>query len=83
MGELIVNDEILNKVEKKTKVKKETIIELAKKLSNGNMKDEATIKEVINTLSKATGKPVSDETTDKIIKTIQADKVPNNVDKMF
>ena len=83
MGESIVNDEILNKVEKKTKVKKETIIELAKKLSNGNMKDESTIKEVISTLSKATGKPVSDETTDKIIKTIQADKVPNNVDKMF
>lgn len=83
MGESIVNDEILNKVEKKTKVKKETIIELAKKLSNGNMKDESTIKEVISTLSKATGKPVSDETTDKIIKTIQADKVPKNVDKMF
>lgn len=78
-----MNEEILKKVEKKTNVKKETIIELAQKLSSGNMKDEATLKEVIGTLSKATGKPVSDDVADKIIKTIQADKVPNNVENMF
>ncbi len=78
-----MNDEILKKVEKRTKVKKQTIIDLAKKLSNGNMKDEATINEVIDTLAKATGKSVSDETKSKIIKTIQDDKVPDNVDKMF
>ena len=74
---------MLNRVEKKTKVKKETIIDLAKKLSNGNMKDESTLREVIDSLSKATGKSVSNETKDKIIKTIQEDKVPGNVDKMF
>jgi len=79
-----MNDEILNKVEKKTKVKKETIISLAKKLSSSeNMKDTNTLKEVIDTLSKATGKPVSKETTDKIIKTIQDDKVPKNVENLF
>jgi len=75
-----MNDEILKKVEKRTKVKKQTIIDLAKKLSNGNMKDEATINEVIDTLAKATGKSVSDETKSKIIKTIQDDKVPDNVE---
>ena len=78
-----MNDEILKKVEKKTNVKKETIVELARKLSQGNMKDEATISEVIETLSKATGKPVSDTTKEKIISTIKEDKVPGNVDKMF
>ena len=78
-----MNDEILSKVEKKTNVKKETIIDLAKKLSSGNMKDEATLKEVISALSQATGKPVSDDTANKIIKTIQEDKVPGNVEKMF
>ena len=78
-----MNEEILNKVEKKTNVKKDTIIELARKLSNGNMKDEKTIREVIDSLSKATGKKVSTETADKIVKTIQEDKVPNNVEKMF
>lgn len=78
-----MNDEILKKVEKKTNVKKETIIELARKLSQGSMKDEATIGEVIETLSKATGKSVSDATKEKIISTIKEDKVPGNIDKMF
>ena len=78
-----MNEEILKKVEKKTKVKKQTIMELAEKLSNGNMKDEATINEVIDTLAQATGKKVAPETKEKIIKTIKEDKVPNNVDKMF
>lgn len=78
-----MNEDVLNKVEKKTKVKKETIIDLAKKLSTGNMKDDATLREVIDSLSKATGKPVSEETKEKIIKTIQNDKVPGNIDKMF
>lgn len=78
-----MNDEILKKVEKKTKVKKQTIIDLARKLSSGNMKDEGTLNEVIDTLAKATGKNVSQETKDKIIKTIKDDKVPTNVDKMF
>lgn len=78
-----MNDELFSKIEKKTKVKKETIISLAKKLSNGNMKDADTIKEVISTLSKATGKPVSHKVSDKIIKTIQEDKVPDGIEKMF
>lgn len=78
-----MNDEILKKVEAKTKVKKQTIIDLAKKLSDGNMKDEGTLTEVIDTLAQATGKKVSPETKEKIIKTIKDDKVPNNVDKMF
>ena len=56
---------------------------LAQKLSNGNMKDAKTIKEVIDELSKATGKPVSSDMSDKIIKTIQEDKVPNGIEKMF
>lgn len=47
------------------------------------MKDEKTLREVIDTLSKATGKKVSDEQKNKIINKIVSDKVPNNVEKMF
>jgi len=71
------------KVEKKTKVDKNTIVSLAKKLQNGNMKDEATLNEVIDTLSAMTGKKVSDEKRKKIISKVVNDKIPNNVDKMF
>ena len=47
------------------------------------MKDENTLRSVINTLSKMTGKQVSKEREDKIIETIIDDKVPKGVDKMF
>ena len=61
-----LSDELFKKVEKKTKIKKDTIISLAEKLNNGNMKDEKTIREVISTLSQMTGKDVSKEKEDKI-----------------
>ncbi len=76
-------DNFFRKVEKKTKVDKNTILSLAEKLQNGNMKDENTLREVISTLSKMTGKEVSKEREDKIIKTIMDDKVPDGVEKMF
>lgn len=77
------NDDFFKKVEKKTKVNKKTILDLAEKLNNGNMKDESTIREVIGTLSKMTGKNVSKEKEDRIIDTILKDKVPKSIDKCF
>lgn len=76
-------DEFFKKVEKKTNVSKDTILSLAEKLQKGNMKDEKTLSEVIDTLSKMTGKKVSEEQKFKIIKKVVEDKVPNNVEKMF
>ena len=76
-------DEFFKKVEKKTNVSKDTILSLAEKLQTGNMKDEKTLSEVIDTLSKMTGKKVSDEQKSKILKKGVEDKVPNNVEKMF
>lgn len=78
-----LSDSFFNKVEKKTKVDKGTIIGLAEKLQNGNMKDEKTLREVISTLSKMTGKKVSKEQSDKIISKVIGGTVPNNIDKMF
>ena len=76
-------DNFFKKVEKKTKVSKNTILDLAAKLQNGNMKDEKTLREVISTLSGMTGKKVTKEREDKIVETIIQDKVPKGVDKMF
>ena len=76
-------DDFFKKVEKKTNVDKNTIISLAEKLQNGNMKDEGTLREVIDTLSKMTGKKVTEEQKEKIISKIVYDKVPKDVDKMF
>lgn len=78
-----LSDSFFNKVEKKTNVKKETILDLAKKLQGDNMKNEDNLRDVIKELSFLTGKNVSKEQEDKIIKTVIDDKVPNNLDSMI
>ncbi len=78
-----LSDDFFKKVEKKTNVDKDTILSLADKLNKGNLKDENTLREVIKTLSKMTGKNVSQDKEDKIVDTILKDKVPKNVEKMF
>ena len=76
-------DNLFKKIEDKTNVNKDTIINLAEKIKKNNFKDEKTIREVINDLSKITGKQISKEKEDKIISTIINDKIPKNIDKMF
>ena len=76
-------DSLFNKIEKKTNINKETIMNLANKIQKNNMKDENTLREVINDISNLTGKQVSKEKEDKIINTIMNDEIPNNIDKMF
>lgn len=76
-------DNFFNKVEKKTNVSKDTILSLASKLQNGNMKDEKVLKDVIGTLSQMTGRTVSKEQESKIIDAVINDKVPNNIDLYY
>jgi len=80
---LNLSDSFFNKVEKKTNVKKDTILDLAKKLQGDNMKNEDNLRSVIRELSELTGKNVSKEQEDKIINTVINDKVPNDLDKMI
>ncbi|CCZ58647.1 putative uncharacterized protein [Clostridium sp. CAG:710] len=75
-------DSFFKKVEKKTNVNKETILSLASKLQDSNMKDENTLRELIQEISDITGKEVSKEKSDKIVNAILKDKVPD-VDKMI
>ena len=76
-------DNFFKKVENKTNVNKDTILNLAQKLQHNNMKDEGTIREVIQDISNLTGKNVSKEKEDKIVNAILKDQVPKDIDKMF
>ena len=76
-----MNESFFNRLEEKTKINKDTIVGLAKKLQDGNFKDEKTLKEIIHELSDLTGKEVSEEKEQKIINTIINDKVPKDIDK--
>lgn len=77
------SDMFFKRVENKTNVDKDTIISLANKLQDGNMKDEKTLKEIIGTLSKMTGREVTKEQEEKIINTIVNDQVPENLEKYY
>ena len=77
------SDGFFKKIEKKTNVNKETILDLAKKLQENDLKNENTLREVIQELSQMTGREVSKEKEDKIINAVINDNVPKNIDKMF
>ncbi len=77
------SDKFFQKVEQKSGVGKQTILDLAKKLQDGNLKNETTLREVINELSQMTGREVSKEKQDKIIEAVINDKVPKDIDKMI
>lgn len=77
------SDNFFKKVEKKTNVGKDTILALATKLQQNNLKDEQTLREVIQELGKMTGKVVDKEKEDKIISAVQNDKVPKDIDKLI
>ena len=77
------SDNFFKKVEKKTNVDKDTILNLASKLEQGNMKDENNLRDVIQELSKLTGKDITKDKEDKIISAVLNDKVPKNIDKMI
>ena len=78
-----INDNVFNKIEKKTNVSKENIINIASKLNEGNMKDPNTLSDIIHELANLTGKNVSKEKEDNIIELIVNDKVPKNIDNMI
>ena len=78
---MALDNNLFDKVEKRTKVSKDTIISLAKKLQSN--KDEGTIREVIDTLCSITNKKLPEDSVQRIVKTIVDDKVPKGIDKMF
>lgn len=75
------SDNFFKKIEKKTNVDKNTILSLANKLQQGNMKDENTLREVIQDISKMTGREVTKEKEQKIIEAVINNKVPTNLNK--
>ena len=77
------SDSFFKNVEKKTSVNKDTILRLAKKIEENDLKNENTLRDIIHELSSLTGKDVSKEKEDKIIEAVKNDKIPKNIDKMI
>lgn len=77
------SDSFFKRVEQKTNVGKETILDLAKKIQQTDMKNEGTLREIIQELGKMTGKSVTKEKEDKIVKAVVNDQVPKDIDKFI
>ena len=77
------SDSFFNRVKKKTNVDKDTILSLAKKLQQNDLKDEGILRDIVHTLSEMTGKEVTKEQEEKIINSVVNDKVPKNIDKLI
>ena len=76
-------DSLFKKIEEKTNVDKDTIISIANKLQNSDMKDEKVLSDLVDDLSIVAGKKISDEKKEKIINAIKSDKVPKNIDSII
>lgn len=77
-----LTDSFFKKIENKTSIDKNTILSLAEKLSDENMKNEQVLREVVQQISSITGKEVSKDKEDKIVNAIINDKVPKDITKM-
>lgn len=80
---IIMDDSIFDKVEKKTNVKKNDILKLAKSLSGKDLNDEKVLRSLIKDVAKLANKPVSKEKEEKIINAVKKDKIPKNLNKMM
>jgi archaellum component FlaF (FlaF/FlaG flagellin family) len=57
-------------IEKKTGVKMEDVMKLANSVQNANLKDEATVRNLIKQVGRLANKPVKKETEDQIVNAI-------------
>lgn len=78
-----MKENIFDRVEKKTKVKKEDILKLAKKISGQDLSNEDNLRTLIKDVAKLTGKEVSKEKEEKIISAVKKDKIPKKMDDLI
>jgi predicted transcriptional regulator len=78
-----MGDNLFQSIEKKSNVKKEDIVKLAKSIQGTDLKDENNLRQLIKNIASMAGKEVSKEKEDKIIEAVKKDKVPKNLDKII
>lgn len=74
-----MDEKIFDKVEEKTNVKREDIINLAKSIQGKDMNNERNLRKLIQDVAKLAGKTVSKEKEEKIIKAVKKDQVKDGL----
>ena len=76
-------DLLVDRVSKKTNVKKEDIFKLAKDLQKKHLNNEKYKRDFIQTVAKVTNQSLDQRKIDKLIKIMQNKDVLNDVEKMI
>ena len=74
---------LLDRVSKKTNVKKEDIFKLANDLQKKDLNNEKDMRDFIQTVAKVTNQSLDQRKIDKLIKIMQNKDVLNDVEKMI
>lgn len=82
MIELDKQDQLLDKVAHKTHVSKADILSLASDLQTKDLSNENNIREFVGKISSLTHKQVKPEQMEKIVKIIQNNQVPSDIDRL-
>ncbi len=80
------NDSFFDQVQKNTKVRPDELLKLANSVSQSNLKDEATLRDLISRVAAMANKPVSKEKEDQIVSAILNNNMPTDLSsltKMF
>ena len=80
---IVMDEKIFDKVEEKTNVKREDIINLAKSIQGKDINNERNLRKLIQDVAKLAGKTVSKEKEEKIIKAVKKDQVKDGLNKML
>lgn len=76
-------DLLVDRVSKKTNVKKEDIFKLANDLQKKDLNNEKDMRDFIQTVAKVTNQSLDQKKIDKLIKIMQNKDVLNDVEKMI
>ena len=76
-------NEFIDRVAKKTNVKRDDIFKLAHDLQTKDLNNEQDILSFIATVARVTNKNISPVTVDKLVQMIKNKQVPHDIDKML
>ncbi len=80
------HDSFMEQIEKRTNVRPDDLIKLANSVSQANLRDEATLRQLIRQVAQLANRPVSKEKEDQIVQAILNNKAPtdfSSLAKMF
>lgn len=70
------NNDFMDQISKKTSVRPDELLKLANSVSNANLQDEETVRQLIKDVAKLANKEVTKEKEDQIVEAIVKNDMP-------